>query len=101
MQHPKVVRARTKELQFFLNKNFRSEFVRNDDRKTLVKQARRAYEREVRALDDTIPRTPRRARRSLFLSHMHVFYLTVSKTGITERSLSHFNGRNSRVYVSV
>jgi hypothetical protein len=47
MQHPKMVRARTKELQFFLNKNFRRDFVRNDDRKTLVKLARRAYEREV------------------------------------------------------
>ena len=38
-QHPLMAQARTKELQFFLNKNFRRTFV-NDDRKTLVKQAR-------------------------------------------------------------
>jgi Sulfotransferase domain len=40
MQHPLVERARTKELQFFMNKNFRSEFV-NENRTTLVKKARR------------------------------------------------------------
>lgn len=39
MQHPLVERARTKELQFFMNKNFRSEFV-SDNRTTLVKRAR-------------------------------------------------------------
>jgi hypothetical protein len=48
MQHPKVAKARTKELQFFLNKNFRKKYVRDADRKTLVKQARLGYEREFR-----------------------------------------------------
>lgn len=40
-QHPLIQKARTKELQFFLNKNFRIPFV-NEDRKTLVKEARTA-----------------------------------------------------------
>ena len=48
MQHPNVALARTKELQFFLNKNFRAHFVRDSDRKTMVKPARLAYEREFR-----------------------------------------------------
>jgi Sulfotransferase domain len=39
MQHPLVENARSKELQFFLNKNFRADYV-TDERKTLVKQAR-------------------------------------------------------------
>jgi len=39
MQHPLVERARTKELQFFMNKNFRLDFV-DKDRVTLVKKAR-------------------------------------------------------------
>jgi hypothetical protein len=48
MQHDKVAKARTKELQFFMNKNFREKYVRDEDRKTLVKEARRAYEHEFR-----------------------------------------------------
>jgi len=38
-QHPLVEGARTKELQFFMNKNFRMEYV-DENRKTLVKKAR-------------------------------------------------------------
>jgi hypothetical protein len=39
LQHPFVEPARTKELQFFLNKNFRAQYV-NDNRQTLVREAR-------------------------------------------------------------
>lgn len=50
MQHPLVERARTKELQFFMNKNFRLEYV-NENRKTLVKKARqKMYEMEYHSL---------------------------------------------------
>ena len=38
-QHPLIEKARAKELQFFLNKNFRRGYV-TDERKTLVKKAR-------------------------------------------------------------
>ncbi|KAI2502755.1 [heparan sulfate]-glucosamine 3-sulfotransferase-like protein [Fragilaria crotonensis] len=39
MQHPLVERARTKELQFFLSKNFLPDYL-SDDNKTLVREAR-------------------------------------------------------------
>ncbi|KAI2491418.1 [heparan sulfate]-glucosamine 3-sulfotransferase-like protein [Fragilaria crotonensis] len=39
MQHPLVERARTKELQFFLTKNFLPDYL-TDDNKTLVREAR-------------------------------------------------------------
>ena len=46
MQHPLVERARTKELQFFMNRNFRLEYV-DENRKTLVRKARqKMYEME-------------------------------------------------------
>ena len=40
MQHPLIEKARTKELQFFLNKNFLPNYA-NDENKTLVREARR------------------------------------------------------------
>ena len=39
MQHPLIERARTKELQFFLTKNFLPDYL-TDDNKTLVREAR-------------------------------------------------------------
>ena len=39
MQHPRIENARTKELQFFLNKNFQADYV-TDASKTKVREAR-------------------------------------------------------------